>query len=33
MNLRGRCERCGCAIGGIGLCDRCARILEKEASE
>lgn len=33
MNLRGKCERCGCAIDGTGLCDKCAGILDREASE
>lgn len=33
LDRRGRCERCGCAIEGTGLCDRCTEILDKEASE
>ena len=33
LDRRGRCERCGCAIGGIGLCDRCRKIVDEEAKE
>lgn len=33
LDRRGRCERCGCAIEGTGLCDRCRKILDEEAGE
>ncbi len=33
LDRRGRCERCGCAIESIGLCDRCTEIVDKEGKE
>lgn len=30
---RGKCERCGRDIDGIGLCDRCAGIMDEEEME
>ncbi len=33
LDRRGRCERCGCAIEGIGLCGRCTEILDMEAKK
>lgn len=31
LDRRGRCERCGCDIDGIGLCAGCSDILDREA--
>lgn len=33
LDRRGRCERCGCAITGTGLCKKCNDIIDKEAKE
>lgn len=33
LDRRGRCERCGCAITGTGLCKKCNDIVDKEVKE
>lgn len=29
INRRGKCERCGCSIDGVGLCARCREIMDE----